>query len=157
MNRRQRRDAARGVTQAERFQRGAEKPLTGRQVFGGFVPFADPTSKTSDGWTVLAYEVSMKESGVALSKKDFEDCVRNFASYPCSPVTIEHADTDFNPFAQPPTSWREPNGHVEELRVGTMTRGSKTVATLEGRVSYLEPTASDVAATTVPPGHMQKL
>lgn len=136
----------RSQRRAERFQRGAEKPLTGRQVFGGFVPFADPASKTSDGWTVLAYEVSMKESGVALSKRDFEDCVRNFASYPCSPVTIEHADTDFNPFAQPPTSWREPNGHVEELRVGTMTRGSKTVATLEGRVSYLEPTASDVAA-----------
>lgn len=136
----------RSQRRAERFQRGAEKPLTGRQVFGGFVPFADPASKTSDGWTVLAYEVSMKESGAALSKKDFEDCVRNFASYPCSPVTIEHADTDFSPFTTPPTSWREPNGHVEELRVGTMTRGSKQVATLEGRVSYLEPTASDVAA-----------
>lgn len=140
MNRQQRR--------AERFARAGEKPtsVSGRQVFGGFVPFADPAAKTADGWTVLAYEVSMKESGVALSKKDFEDCVRNFAAYPCSPVTIEHADTDFNPFAQPPTSWREPNGHVEELRVGTMVRGSKTVATLEGRVSYLEPTATDVAA-----------
>ncbi len=101
MNRQQRR--------AERFARAGEKPtnVSGRQVFGGFVPFADPAAKTADGWTVLAYEVSMKESGVALSKKDFEDCVRNFAAYPCSPVTIEHADTDFNPFAQPPTSWRE--------------------------------------------------
>lgn len=146
-NRRQRRAAARGIpADAQRFERADAKPITGHKVFGGFVPCADATAQTADGWTVLAYEVAMKGSDVALSRKDFEDCVRNFASYPCAPVTIEHADTDFNPFAQPPTSWREPNGHIEELRVGTMARGTKTVATLEGRVSYLEPTASDVAA-----------
>lgn len=138
MNRRSRR--------AERFERIGSKPVTGRHVLGSFMPFAAPTTQTSDGWTVLAYEVSMRESDVVLTRADFEDCVRNFASYPCAPVTIEHADTDFNPFAQPPTSWREPNGHVEELRVGTMTRGSTQVATLEGRVSYLEPTKTDVAA-----------
>ncbi len=133
---------------AERFARAGERPtaVTGTQVFGSFVSLAAGAAQTADGWTVLAYEVSMRESGIALSKVDFEQCVANFQRYPCAPVTIEHADTDFNPFAQPPVQWREPNGHVEELRVGTMTRGASTVATLEGRISYLEPTKTDVAS-----------
>ena len=136
----------RKTRRAKKFTRGGEKPVnvTGRQVFGGFVPFADPSAQTADGWTVLAYEVAMKGSEVALSRRDFEDCVRNFSAYPCSPVTIEHADTDANPFAPPPREWREPNGHIEALRVGSMVRAGKTVATLEGKPSYLEPTATDV-------------
>ena len=136
----------RKTRRAEKFTRGGEKPanVTGRQVFGGFVPFADPSAQTSDGWTVLAYEVAMAGSDVALTRRDFEDCVRNFSAYPCSPVTIEHADTDANPFAPPPREWREPNGHIEALRVGSMVRAGKTVATLEGKPSYLEPTATDV-------------
>ncbi len=136
----------RKTRRAEKFTRGGEKSVnvTGRQVFGGFVPFADPSAQTADGWTVLAYEVAMKGSEVALSRRDFEDCVRNFSAYPCSPVTIEHADTNANPFAPPPREWREPNGHIEALRVGSMVRAGKTVATLEGKPSYLEPTATDV-------------
>ncbi len=137
----------RHARRAERFQHAGDKPVTGRQVFGGFVPFAaDPSATTADGWTVLAYEVAMKGSDVALTRKDFEDCVANFQRYPCVPVAIEHADTDFSPFTQPPKEWREPNGHVEDLRVGTFSRNGKTCASLEGKVSYLEPTAADVAA-----------
>lgn len=132
---------------AERFARAGEKPttVTGTQVFGTFVPLAAAAAQTTDGWKVLAYEVSMRGSDVSLSRKDFEQCVANFERYPCAPVTIEHADVDFNPFAQPPREWREPNGHIEALRVGTMTRGDRVVATLEGKPSYLEPTATDVA------------
>ena len=137
----------RAIRRAERFQHAGNKPVTGRQVFGGFVPFAaDPSATTADGWTVLAYEVAMKGSDVALTKRDFEDCVANFKRYPCVPVAIEHADTDFSPFTQPPKEWREPNGHVEDLRVGTFQRNGKVCASLEGKVSYLEPTAADVAA-----------
>lgn len=137
----------RSQRRAERFARAGEKPatVTGTQVFGAFVPLAAAAAQTADGWKVLAYEVAMKGSDVALTKRDFEDCVTNFQRYPCAPVTIEHADTDFNPFAQPPKEWREPNGHIEALRVGTMTRGDRVVATLEGKPSYLEPTATDVA------------
>lgn len=137
---------------AERFGRAGAHPKTvqGRAAFGGFVAFADPASTTADGWTVLAFEVAMKGSDVTLTRKDFEDCVRNFRGYPCAPVVIEHADTDFNPFAAPPKEWREPNGHIEDLRVGTYARpvgdgATRTVATLEGKVSYLEPTATEVA------------
>lgn len=119
----------------------AEQHVTGRQVLGAVVPFAAAAPK-ADGWTVLAYEVAMSESEVRLTRRDFEECVKNFAAYPCSPVTIEHADTMM--FGEP--SWAEPHGHVEELRVGTMQRAGADVATLEGRVSYLPPTDAEVAA-----------
>lgn len=122
------------------------KVVRGAHRIGNFVPFAAPASTTEDGWTVLAYEVAMKGSDVALTKQDFADCVRNFNAYPCAPITIEHADTDWSPFTQPPRQWREPNGHVEELRVGTYTIDGRTVASLEGRNTYLEPTATDVKA-----------
>jgi hypothetical protein len=121
------------------------KVVRGAHRVGNFVPFAAATT-TEDGWTVLAYEVAMQGSDVALTKRDFEECVRNFAAYPCAPVTIEHADTEWSPFAQPPREWREPSGHIEELRVGTYSIDGKTVASLEGKVSYLEPVASDVKA-----------
>jgi len=119
----------------------AEQHVTGRQVLGAVVPFAAAAPK-ADGWTVLAYEVAMSESEVRLTRRDFEECVKNFAAYPCSPVTIEHADTMM--FGEP--SWAEPHGHVEEIRVGTMQRAGADVATLEGRVSYLPPTDAEVAA-----------
>jgi 2'-5' RNA ligase len=122
------------------------KVVRGAHRIGNFVPFAAPANTTEDGWTVLAYEVAMKGSDVALTRRDFEDCVKNFKAYPCAPITIEHADTDWSPFTQPPRQWREPNGHVEELRVGTYTLDGKAVASLEGRNTYLEPTASDVKA-----------
>lgn len=139
MNRKTRRHPPKG----DHFTRDASpaKNVFGRQVLGAVVPFAS-TATTTDGWTVLAYEVAMSESDVKLTKRDFEECVRNFGAYPCVPVTIEHADT--MPFAEP--SWAEPHGHVEELRVGTMQRAGASVATLEGRVSYLPPTDAEVAA-----------
>lgn len=136
MNRKTRRHPPKG----DRFTR-AEQHVTGRQVLGAVVPFAAAAPK-ADGWTVLAYEVAMSESEVKLTRRDFEECVKNFTAYPCSPVTIEHADTMM--FGEP--SWAEPHGHVEELRVGTMQRAGADVATLEGRVSYLPPTDAEVAS-----------
>lgn len=125
----------------------ASKPPTGRQVFGAFVPFAS-AEPGPDGWIPLAYAVEMK-SGVALSKKDFEDCVDNFNRYPCVPIVIEHADTD--PWA--PAEWKAPHGHIDALRVGTMTRtmrdgSTREVAALEGKPSYDEATLAAVKART---------
>lgn len=123
----------------------SSKGIKGTCVLGALVPFSSPGATTDDGWTVLAYEVAMKTSGMSFTRADFEDCVKNFASYPCAPITIEHADLcdDLMP---PPKEWREPNGHIEELRVGTMKRGDATVATLEGRPSYLPDAERDVKA-----------
>lgn len=150
-NGRKKTDARRDATTA-RFERPGPTPttFTGRPVFGAFVPFAAETVVRPDGWIVLAYAVAMKTSKVTLAKADFEDCVRNFAAYPCCPVTIEHADTADDPFGALPKEWKEPNGHIEELRVGEMTRtvGGQpvVVATLEGRPSYEASVANDVGA-----------
>ena len=146
MPRSKRRQAAPAARHAAPSHARDGKTVRGAARIGVFVPFAAPTTTTSDGWTVLAYEVAMAGSDVALTRRDFEDCVRNFGAYPCAPVTIEHADTEPSLFAAPPREWREPNGHVEELRVGTYTIDGREVASLEGRVSYLEPTATDVKA-----------
>jgi len=135
-----------------RFERPGPTPttFTGRPVFGAFVPFAAETVVRPDGWIVLAYAVAMKTSKVTLARQDFEDCVRNFAAYPCCPVTIEHADTADDPFGALPKEWKEPSGHIEELRVGEMTRtvGGQpvVVATLEGRPSYEASVVNDVGA-----------
>ena len=150
-NGRKKTDARRGATTA-RFERPGPTPttFTGRPVFGAFVPFAAETVVQPDGWIVLAYAVAMKTSKVTLARQDFEDCVRNFAAYPCCPVTIEHADTADDPFGALPKEWKEPSGHIEELRVGEMTRtvGGQpvVVATLEGRPSYEASVANDVGA-----------
>lgn len=124
------------------------KGVVGTSVYGGFVPLARE-AQTEDGWAVLAYAVEMKASKVSLTRKDFEDCVRNFNAYPCCPVTIEHADVADDPFGALPKEWKEPSGHIEKLRVGEMQRtvGDKTVtvATLEGVPSYLGAAAQDVA------------
>jgi hypothetical protein len=86
MNRKSRRHPPKG----DHFTRDASpaKNVFGRQVLGAVVPFAS-TATTTDGWTVLAYEVAMSESDVKLTKRDFEECVKNFGAYPCVPVTIE--------------------------------------------------------------------
>ena len=150
-NGRKKTDARRDATTA-RFERPGPTPttFTGRPVFGAFVPFAAETVVQPDGWIVLAYAVAMKTSKVTLARQDFEDCVRNFAAYPCCPVTIEHADTADDPFGALPKEWKEPSGHIEELRVGEMTRtvGGQpvVVATLEGRPSYEASVANDVGA-----------
>lgn len=130
--------AARGAFKAQRVTAAAP-------VHGSFIRLGAKGSELADGWVVLAYEVSMARSKVELTKADFEQCVQNFSVYPCCPVTIEHADVMGGP-----TAWAEPNGHIEALRVGEMTRtvdgAEKTVATLEGRPSYLGTTAADIAS-----------
>lgn len=127
-----------------RFQRAAATAVMGRAALGDAIAFA--AEPAADGWVVLAYEVAMAESGVTLTKRDFEQCVENFSKYPCVPITIEHADIDFNPYTPVPTEWREPNGHIDAMRVGTMERASKTVATLEGKPSYEPEIAGKVGA-----------
>lgn len=135
---------------SERFQRAARdtfraQKVSGAPVHGAYIRLGAKGSEREGGWVVLAYEVSMARSKVELTRADFEQCVKNFAAYPCCPITIEHADVEGGP-----SSWAEPNGHIEELRVGEMTRTvdgqERTVATLEGRPTYLGTTAADVAA-----------
>jgi hypothetical protein len=141
----------RSVFRSEHFERAArgtfraQKVTAAAPVHGSFIRLGAKGSELEGGWVVLAYEVAMARAKVELTKADFEQCVKNFAAYPCCPVTIEHADVMGGPAA-----WAEPNGHIEELRVGEMTRtvdgAEKTVATLEGRPSYLGTTAADVAS-----------
>ena len=121
-------------TRPQRFQRPDAPSLRGAPVFGDVVPFA--ATPDPEGWVELAYEVAMSESGVTLTKKDFEQCVANFALYPCVPVVIEHADIEQNPFIAAVAAWREPSGHIDAMRVGTRERMGKTIATLEGKPSY---------------------
>lgn len=122
----------------------------GTVVLGATVnTFADDAVE-SDGsrWVELAYAVSMAGSDVTLSREDFERVVENFKRYPCAPVVIEHADTDWFP-ANP--KWAEPHGHVEELALGEreiteMDGTTRMAATLRGRVSFDADTASEVGA-----------
>lgn len=115
----------------------------GAVLFGAPVDaFARDPEPDGSRWVELAYAVSMVESEVTISKEDLERCAQNFARYPCAPVVIEHADTDWFPNVE----WAKPHGHVEELRVGerevTELDGSKRMAaTLEGRVSFDSETA----------------
>jgi hypothetical protein len=96
-----------------------------------------PVEGTEAPWTVLAYEatlLSYRAGGtartVALTRSIFDACVANFGRYPKVPVVIEHADTRGGP-----SEWAQPQGWVTALRVGSMERGGKTVATLEGKLS----------------------
>lgn len=130
--------AARGTFKAQR--------VTGASALGSFIRLGAKGSELEGGWVVLAYEVAMRGRGkMTLTRQEFEECVRNFASYPCCPITLEHADA-----MDGPAEWAAPHGHIEELRVGEMQRTvdgqERTVATLEGRPSYLGTTASDVAS-----------
>lgn len=115
----------------------------GAVLFGAPVDaFARDPEPDGTRWVELAYAVSMVESEVTISKEDLERCAANFQRYPCAPVVIEHADTDW----MPNNEWAKPHGHVEELRVGereiTELDGSKRMAaTLEGRVSFDAETA----------------
>jgi hypothetical protein len=124
----------------------AKRLPEGTVILGATVEAFD-AEPDADGsrWVELAYAVSMAESEVTLSREDFERCVANFARYPCVPVVIEHADTDW--FGD--RAWREPHGYVEALRVGErevteMSGASRRAATLEGRVSFDEATAPTV-------------
>lgn len=124
----------------------AQRVTAAAPVHGSFIRLGAKGSELEGGWIVLAYEVAMRGRGkMTLTRQDFEECVRNFEGYSCCPITLEHADAMGGP-----AEWSEPHGHIEELRVGEMTRTvdgqDKTVATLEGRPSYLGTTAADVAA-----------
>jgi hypothetical protein len=115
------------------------RKMRGRPTYGCAVNLsALPVDSANDGvWNVLAYEADLAASGVKLTKKDFEDCVANFAKYPKVPLVIEHADTDLFGKAE----WAEPCGWVVALRVGTFTRpGGAVVASLEGRIQANEET-----------------
>lgn len=123
----------------------------GPVVFGATVEtFASDATTEDDGtlWVELAYSVSMADSDVTLSKEDFERCIANFARYPCVPVVIEHADTDW---WCDDTSWKEPHGYVEELALGTrivteMNGSTREATTLRGRVSFDDATRPLVGA-----------
>lgn len=145
MNRMPRLPSARTVTFASPHDPRALP--AGSVILGATVDvFAKEPEADGTRWVELAYSVSMVESDVTLAREDFERAIANFKRYPCVPVVIEHADTDF---WCDETTWKEPHGYVEELRLGerevTEMDGSKRPATtLEGRVSFDEATAPTV-------------
>lgn len=116
---------------------------TGTRVLGRCVALAaQKTEATESPWNVLAYEVTLKSRDATLSKQDFEDAVANFQRYGSEvPVVLFHADTDAkaNPEARKAHAW------ITELRVGSMKRNGKSIATLEGRFRWVnEATKADV-------------
>ena len=86
-------------------------------------------------WNVLAYEVALQGRGdVALTRADFEGCVENFVRWGKEvPVVLYHADTD--PTSHPMA--REAHAWITAMRVGSMQRDGKTVATLEARFRWV--------------------
>lgn len=86
-------------------------------------------------WNVLAYEVALQGRGdVALTRADFEGCVENFSRWGKEvPVVLYHADTD--PASHPMA--REAHAWITAMRVGSMQRDGKTVATLEARFRWV--------------------
>ena len=86
-------------------------------------------------WNVLAYEVALQGRGdVALARSDFEQCVANFMRWGKEiPVVLYHADTDAkaHPLAREAHAW------ITAMRVGSMQRDGKTVATLEARFRWV--------------------
>lgn len=86
-------------------------------------------------WNVLAYEVALQGRGdVALTRADFDQCVANFMRWGKEvPVVLYHADTD--PMSHPMS--REAHAWITAMRVGSMQRDGKTVATLEARFRWV--------------------
>lgn len=86
-------------------------------------------------WNVLAYEVALQGRGdVALARADFEQCIANFMRWGKEvPVVLYHADTD--PMSHPMA--REAHAWITAMRVGSMQRDGKTVATLEARFRWV--------------------
>lgn len=100
-------------------------------------------AQDASGWWVLAYEGELKGRKASLTREHFEQCVKNFARYGRSvPVTLYHADIDA---ASHPEKCKA-HAWLDELRVGSMEVGGKTVATLEGKRRWvIESTKTDVA------------
>lgn len=86
-------------------------------------------------WNVLAYEVELKGRGdVRLTRRDFDEAVANFRRFAREvPVVLYHADTDAtaNPLSAAAHAW------IVAMRVGTMRRTGRDVATLEARFRWV--------------------
>lgn len=117
----------------------------GEYAYGAQVSLSAPSAAEGGVWNVLAYEVELKSRGAALTRRMFEECIRNFARYPKVPIVIEHADTRYDA-DKLPKEWSEPHGWISELRIGSMQRNNALVATLEGRILFDETTRTEVNA-----------
>lgn len=117
--------------------------IRGRSIRGAAVAL---TAKTPAGaaapWNVLAYAVDLKARGAELTRAKFDEAVANFSAYGSRvPVALFHADTD----AKAHPEARKAHAWITELRVGSMKRKGKPVATLEGRFEWVnEATQKDV-------------
>lgn len=113
-----------------------------------FVMFvALSAAQDESGWWVLAYEGELKGRGSALTREHFDQVLANFKRYGRSvPVTLYHADIDA---ASHPEKCKA-HAWLDELRVGSMEVGGKTVATLEGKRRWVnDGTKADVAAGAI--------
>jgi hypothetical protein len=106
--------------------------MTGLPIYGETVEMSALPVEGEDGvWNVLAYAVDMKDTGVTLTGKHFQECVDNFKRYPKVPLVIEHADTDWFGHRE----WVEPRGWITDLCVGEYKRpDGRVVASLEGKI-----------------------
>ncbi len=106
----------------------------GRRLLGRAMPLA--ASQATSPWNVLAYATKLKGrgAGVELTTEDFASCVANFTAWGREvPVVLYHADTD--PTAHPDA--RKAHAWIVEMRVGSMQRDGKAVATLEARFRWV--------------------
>lgn len=124
---------AAGAAFARRLVRQMDSTQTNRHVAGGVVALA--ATQGESPWNVLAYEVALKGRGdVALTRSDFAQCVANFNRFGREvPVVLYHADTkpDAHPLAAAAHAW------ITAMRVGSMRRNGREVATLEARFRWV--------------------
>jgi hypothetical protein len=122
----------------------------GRAVQGASVKLAAVGGTGAESpWNVLAYATKLKGrgTGVELTSADFTSCVANFTAWGREiPVVLYHADTDAtaHPDARKAHAW------IVEMRVGTMMRAGKAVATLEARFRWV----NDETRTSVETGQL---
>ena len=106
----------------------------GRTIQGAGVKL-DAMQGAESPWNVLAYEVALEGRGdVALSRADFDQCIANFTRWGKDvPVVLYHADTDAaaHPLARAAHAW------IVAMRVGSMMRDGRSVATLEARFRWV--------------------
>ena len=107
--------------------------------YGAPIALARATADDLSPWNVLAYEVELKGrvrpdgSTAELTREMFDEVIANFGRYGSeAPVVVRHADTlGGDPEDADAHAW------ITELRLGSMKRGEKTVATLEGRFRWV--------------------
>lgn len=116
-------------------QMDAEDRSMSKTIQGACVELDAPAQGAESPWNVLAYEVALEGRGdVVLSRADFEQCVANFNRFGRRvPVVLYHADTDAmaHPDARKAHAW------IVAMRVGSMERNGRTVATLEARFRWV--------------------